>query len=87
MAYCSAGDVDMAKYIIMQGIFKGLRFNGTPIVISGEERIWNDDSQCQAFPAADCEGLTDLGETEDEHYDKLAAEDEAERAAFKGYGG
>ena len=82
----------MAKYIVMQGIFKGLRFNGTPIVMirhgenpMREERIWNDDPNGQAFLAADCELLTI--ETEDEHYDRLAAEDEAERAAEKGTGG
>lgn len=46
----------MAKYQIInpEHAFPGLFFNGHEVVIGGENRIWNDDSQGQSFPAADC---------------------------------
>lgn len=49
----------MAKYEVITGIFKGLKFNGFPIVINGESRIWNDDSTGQSFPAENCKLVSD----------------------------
>jgi hypothetical protein len=45
---------EMEEYIVTKGIFAGLVFMGHPIVINNENRIWNDDSTGQCFPAADC---------------------------------
>ena len=44
----------MAKYKIITGVMKGLTFNGHPVNIGGESRIWNDDSTGQAFPSENC---------------------------------
>jgi hypothetical protein len=42
------------KYEVIRDIFKGHVFNGTPIVICDEPRIWDDDSVGRAYPAVDC---------------------------------
>jgi hypothetical protein len=39
------------KYVVKKGIFKGHIFRGTPIIISGEKRIWDDDSTGRAYPS------------------------------------
>lgn len=44
----------MAKYKVVSGIMQGLIFNGHPVNIGGESRIWNDDSMGQAFPSENC---------------------------------
>lgn len=46
-----------AKYIVNTGIFKDHVFNGHPIVISGEDRIWDDDSVGNSYPATNCSVL------------------------------
>ena len=43
-----------AKYEVINGIFKGLIFKGTPIVINGEKRIWNDETVGQSYIAENC---------------------------------
>ena len=44
----------MAKYKVITGIMQGLEFNGHPVNISGESRVWNEDSSGQSFPAENC---------------------------------
>ena len=44
----------MAKYKVISGMMQGLEFNGSPVKITGESRIWNDDSTGQSFKAENC---------------------------------
>jgi hypothetical protein len=44
----------MKEYIIIQGILEGYIFNGHPVTINGEERIWDDDSIGNSYPAVNC---------------------------------
>jgi len=44
----------MAKYKVISGIMQGRVFNGHPVTIDNELRIWNDDSSGQSFPDINC---------------------------------
>lgn len=48
----------MTKYKVISGIMQGLIFNGHPVSMGGESRVWNDDSTGQAFLAENCTELT-----------------------------
>jgi hypothetical protein len=54
----------MAKqYRVISGMFKDHLFHGTPIKINGEDRIWDDDSDGNSYPAVNCDLLPDLART------------------------
>lgn len=38
------------KYEVTTGVFEGHIFNGHPVTISGQERIWDDDSVGRSYP-------------------------------------
>jgi hypothetical protein len=44
----------MDEYLVTRGIFQGHIFVGHPVVINGENRIWDDDSRGNSYPASDC---------------------------------
>lgn len=51
----SGSDKPTTKYRVTKGIFKEYVFNGHEIEISGQKRIWNDDSTGQSFPIENVE--------------------------------
>ena len=57
----------MAKFQVISGIFKGHEFNGRYVHMSGESRVWDEDSAGRSYPAEHC---TELAECEECH--KLA---------------
>lgn len=44
----------MAKYKVISGTFKDHEFNGHPLNIEGESRIWDEDSSGRSYPADNC---------------------------------
>ena len=48
------GCSDMYKVASQLSPFHGHQFNGTPIVIDGERRIWDNNSAGRSYPAGDC---------------------------------
>ena len=48
---------EIKHYMVIEpkAIFNGLEFRGTEVTISGEKRIWNEDSKGQSFPAHYCQ--------------------------------
>lgn len=47
------------NYVCISGIFAGHKFNGTPISINGEERIWDNNSIGRSYPANNCKIVID----------------------------
>lgn len=54
--------INANKYIVTTGIFEGHIFNGHPVVISGENRIWDDDSAGRSYPAENTKILSETNE-------------------------
>lgn len=50
------------KYVVTTGIFEGHIFNGHPVVISGENRIWDDDSIGRSYPIENTKVLSETTE-------------------------
>jgi hypothetical protein len=44
----------MTKFFVLRGIMEGTIFNGEPLEINGERRIWNTETAGQSYPAVDC---------------------------------
>ncbi len=57
------------KIISNENPMMGLVFKGYPIVISGEKRIWNDETSGQSYPSNHCEAF--LEDDEVNHLKKL----------------
>ncbi len=49
------------KFLVWQGVFEGHVFNGTPIFIDNERRIWDNDSLGRSYPSENC---ISIGESE-----------------------
>jgi len=45
----------MYRVVNPKAVFHGHIFPGAPIVISGEHRIWDNNSAGRSYPATDCE--------------------------------
>ncbi|MBE3145484.1 MAG: hypothetical protein IMZ61_16405 [Planctomycetes bacterium] len=46
---------ELKRYRVVKGIFENHVFQGHPIKIRGEDRIWDEDSMGNAFPSSNCE--------------------------------
>lgn len=42
------------KYQVITGIFKGLIFDGHPVRMDGEDRVWDNDTVGNSYPAVNC---------------------------------
>lgn len=51
----SGSNKSTGRYRVIKGIFKGNIFNGHEVVISGEKRIWDDDSVGRSYPIENTE--------------------------------
>lgn len=48
----------MAKYKVKTGTFQGHEFDGKPVEIGGEARIWDNGTTGRSYPASDCEAIS-----------------------------